>query len=130
MIILGTQGAFCTVTFNGEEQKTTTRQPGSRHPEWNEELRFTLFEDIKDRFGRPADGGGPPPLLSPENPKSRPSIADGKLLHIACFVETGNHPVLIGGFTRSSTEVLTPGEIDCAFIQVPVLAFTSLMNPQ
>ncbi|KAF9649643.1 hypothetical protein BDM02DRAFT_3186134 [Thelephora ganbajun] len=109
---IGKQDPYCLVTLNDEKQRTKADKRGGQHPEWDEELRFTLFEEIEDGFGRPGDEDGPPPPLPPKNPKGPPSIAGGKFMKIACFAEDARDPTLIGETDVDLTEVLTKGETD------------------
>ncbi|KAF9779490.1 hypothetical protein BJ322DRAFT_354861 [Thelephora terrestris] len=109
---IGKQDPYCIVTFNEEKQRTKVDKRGGQHPEWDEELRFTLFEEIEDGFGLPADEGGPPPPLPPKDSKGPPDIAGGMFMKIACFADDARDPILIGETSVDLTEVLTKGETD------------------
>jgi len=115
---------FCSVTLNGKTHKTEAVE----NLEWDKELRFTLFEDPDDEFGRPADGGGPPSPLPPKSPKDPPSIVGGKFMNIVVSFPSTRSSTDIGETVVDLTKVLITGEINGAFIQVPV--FPSLINPQ
>ena len=125
---IGKQDPYCLVTLNDEKQKTKADKRGGQHPEWDQELRFTLFEDIEDGFGCPADGDGSPPPLPPKTPKGPPRIAGGKFMKVTCFADDARDPTQIGETNVDLTEVLTKGETDGAFIQLQV--FPSLTTPQ
>ena len=124
---IGKQDPYCLVTLNEEKQRTKVDKRGGQHPEWDEELRFTLFEEIEDGFGRPTDDDGSPPPLPPKNPKGPPSIVGGNLMKIACFADDARDPTQIGETNVDLTEVLTKGETDGAFVQLPALL--ALDNP-
>jgi hypothetical protein len=119
---IGKQDPYCLVSLNEEKQRTKADKRGGQHPEWDQELRFTLFEEIEDGFGRPADEGGSPPPLPPKNSKGPPSIAGGKFMKVACFADDARDPTQIGETAVDLTEVLTKGETDGAFTQVPALS--------
>jgi hypothetical protein len=125
---IGKQDPYCIVTFNEEKQRTKVDKRGGQHPEWDEELRFTLFEEIEDGFGLPADEGGPPPPLPPKDTKGPPDIAGGMFMKIACFADDARDPILIGETSVDLTEVLTKGETDGAFTHLP--GFSSLTIQQ
>lgn len=125
---IGKQDPYCLVTLNDEKQRTKVDKRGGQHPEWDEELRFTLFEEIEDGFGHPADDGSPPPL-PPKHPTGPPSIAGGKFMKIACFADDARDPTQIGETCVDLTEVLTKGETDGAFTLLPAFSpLTMLQN--
>ena len=115
---IGKQDPYCVVTLNEEKQRTKVDKRGGQHPEWDEELRFTLFEEIEDSFGRPADENGSPPPLPPKNPKGPPSIAGGMFMKIACFADDARDPILIGETSVDLTEALTKGETDGTLVHL------------
>ena len=116
---IGKQDPYCVVTLNEEKQRTKVDKRGGQHPEWDEELRFTLFEEIEDGFGHPVDEDGPPPPLPPKNSKGPPSIAGGKFMKIACFADDARDPTQIGETSVDLTEVLTKGETDGTPVHLP-----------
>jgi hypothetical protein len=124
---IGKQDPYCLVTLNEEKQRTKADKRGGQHPEWDQELRFTLFEEIED-FGRPADGNGSPPPLPPKHSKGPPSIAGGMFMKIACFADDARDPTLIGDTSVDLTEVLTKGETDGMLSKLP--GFSSLTIKQ
>jgi hypothetical protein len=113
---IGKQDPYCLVTLNDERQRTKVDKRGGQHPEWDEELRFTLFEEIEDGFGVPGDE---PPPLPPKNAKGPPSIAGGMFMKIACFADDARDPTMIGETSVDLTEALTKGETDGALSQRP-----------
>ena len=115
---IGKQDPYCLVTLNGGGQRTKADKRGGQHPEWDQELRFTLFEDIEDGYGPPVHGDGSPPPLPPKNPTGPPSIAGGKFMKVACFADDARDPTQIGETNVDLTEVLTRGETDGTFIQL------------
>ena len=123
---IGKQDPYCLVTLNGEKQRTKVDKRGGQHPEWDQELRFTLFEEIEDGFGRPGDEDGSPPPLPPKNSKGPPSIAGGMFMKIACFAEDARDPTLIGETSVDLTEVLTKGETDGTPTHLPRLPFLTI----
>ncbi|KAJ7742476.1 hypothetical protein DFH07DRAFT_42699 [Mycena maculata] len=83
---IGKQHPYCSITFNGEKQFTRIINKGGAHPEWDEERRFTLYED---NAGVTSDG-------QKNTPKER-------LLKLSCYASDP---------TVDLTEVLTKGEHD------------------
>jgi hypothetical protein len=98
----GKQDPFCLVSLNGEEQRTKAIKRGGQHPEWDEEIRFKLYED--DALMPDGPDGAPPPLP--------PNIKGGTVMKLSCFANNLREPSLIGQADVDLTEVLTKGETD------------------
>ena len=101
------------VTVNGEKRRTKAIKRGGQHPEWDEEIRFTLIEDTDDSLPRVTNGsdGVPPPLPPKDGPSSR-KIKGGTMMKLACYADDAREPDLIGEANVDLTEVLTKGETD------------------
>jgi hypothetical protein len=100
------------VTVNGEKRRTKAIKRGGQHPEWDEELRFTLFEDVSDILERTAQGDGTPPPPPPKDSKKSKNIKGGKTMKLSCFADDTREPDFIGEADVDLTEVLTKGETD------------------
>ncbi|KAJ3514566.1 hypothetical protein NLJ89_g2306 [Agrocybe chaxingu] len=109
---IGKQDPYCLVTVNGEKRRTKAIKRGGQHPEWDEELRFTLFEDVDDVLARTAHGDGTPPPPPPKDGKRTKNIKGGKTMKLACYADDPREPDLIGETDVDLTEVLTKGETD------------------
>ncbi|CAA7259512.1 unnamed protein product [Cyclocybe aegerita] len=109
---IGKQDPYCLVTVNGEKRRTKAIKRGGQHPEWDEELRFTLFEDVDDVLARTAHGDSTPPPPPPKDGKRTKSIKGGKTMKLACYADDPREPDLIGETDVDLTEVLTKGETD------------------
>lgn len=111
---IGKQDPYCLVVVNGEKRRTKAIKRGGQHPEWDEEIRFTLFEDVDDVLARTAQGDGateaPPP--PPKDDKKLKKIKGGKIMRLACYADDPREPDLIGETEVDLTEVLTKGETD------------------
>ncbi|KAJ6516075.1 hypothetical protein C8R45DRAFT_958655 [Mycena sanguinolenta] len=104
---IGKQDPYCVVSVNGEKQRTKVIKRGGQHPEWDEELRFKLYED------QPVTANGPdgaPPPLPPKDGKK--NIKGGSVMKLSCFADDPREPSLIGQTDVDLTEVLTKGETD------------------
>ncbi|KAI0650007.1 hypothetical protein C8Q79DRAFT_360368 [Trametes meyenii] len=110
---IGKQDPYCQVIFNGERRRTKAIKRGGQHPEWDEEIRFELFEDTDDIPHIPELSDGPPPPPPPKSAsKGPPKVKGGKFMSVACFAEDPREPDLIGETKVDLTEVLTKGETD------------------
>ncbi|KAF8974387.1 hypothetical protein BDZ97DRAFT_1647414 [Flammula alnicola] len=109
---IGKQDPYCLVTVNGEKRRTKAIKRGGQHPEWDEEIRFTLFEDVEDVLARTAHGHGTPPPPPPKDDKKIKRIKGGKTMKVACYADDPREPDLIGDVEVDLTEVLTKGETD------------------
>ncbi|KAK7695702.1 hypothetical protein QCA50_000338 [Cerrena zonata] len=92
---IGKQDPYCTVSLNGEKRRTKAIKRGGQHPEWDEEIRFTLYEGTEpEPVAMTSDGTPPPP--PPKKEKGPPTIHGGKYMGIACYAEDIREPDLIG----------------------------------
>jgi hypothetical protein len=107
---IGKQDPYCAVTFNGQTRRTKAIKKGGQHPEWDEEVRFQVYEDDQD--APPARlGDGTPPPLPPKNDKIT-SIKGGMMMKVACYADDAREPDLIGEGMVDLTEVISKGESD------------------
>ncbi|KAI0637795.1 hypothetical protein C8Q77DRAFT_389385 [Trametes polyzona] len=110
---IGKQDPYCQVIFNGEKRRTKAIKRGGQHPEWDEEIRFELYEDTEDIPHIPELSDGPPPPPPPKSTtKGPPKVKGGKFMALACYAEDPREPDLIGETKVDLTEVLTKGETD------------------
>ncbi|KAF5333108.1 hypothetical protein D9611_002334 [Ephemerocybe angulata] len=109
---IGKQDPYCVVTVNGEKRRTKAIKRGGQHPEWDDEIRFTLYEDTEDVLARTAKKDGSPPPLPPKSGSPLKKIKGGKLMKLACYADDSREPDLIGDADVDLTEVLTKGETD------------------
>jgi hypothetical protein len=97
--------------FNQETRRTKAVKRGGQHPEWDEEVRFSIYEDAEDELARTAGGDKTPP------PKERfRNIKGGKSMRVCCYADDPREPDLIGETQVDLTEALTKGEVDGEFI--------------
>jgi neural Wiskott-Aldrich syndrome protein len=102
------------VSLNGETQRTRAIKRGGQHPEWDEEVRFTLYEDVEEEPKRSASGDDTPPPPPPKNGKGIRKIKGGRSMLLSCWAEDPREPDLIGEATVDLNEVLSKGETDGA----------------
>lgn len=145
----GKQDPFCTVTWGEDKQKTkaikrsvptytasallsflTAR--GGQHPEWDEELRFTIMEDTDDVLARsqstsdnlassttssslgvdsPA-GVTTAQALATKSRKGPIGKKGQKSLKLACYADDAKEPEMIGECAVPIEDVLKKGEVD------------------
>ncbi|TBU32129.1 hypothetical protein BD311DRAFT_862948 [Dichomitus squalens] len=108
---IGKQDPYCQVVFNGEKRRTKAIKRGGQHPEWDEEIRFELYEDTGDDLPQ-VPGAEPPPPPPKSNGKGPPKVKGGNFMALACYAEDVREPDLIGETKVDLTEVLTKGETD------------------
>ncbi|KAL0247296.1 hypothetical protein I308_104332 [Cryptococcus tetragattii IND107] len=126
----GKQDPFCTVLVGEEKQKTKAIKRGGQHPEWDEEFRFAILEDVEDVIQRSESQSeslnsslNGKPLPVPDDPgvvttaalasKSRKAKKKGgKSMKIACYADDAKEPELIGDCVVSLEDVLKRGEVD------------------
>lgn len=98
--------------LNGEKRRTKAIKRGGQQPEWDEEIRFTLYEADSSSPELDTDYGAPPPLPPKKSAKDAPNIQGGRFMSLACYAEDLKEPELIGETQVDLTEVLTKGETD------------------
>ncbi|WVQ79745.1 hypothetical protein IAT38_001845 [Cryptococcus sp. DSM 104549] len=126
----GKQDPFCVVTIGDEKHKTKAIKRGGQHPEWDEEFRFAIFEDVDDVLTRSESqngslssslNGAPAPLPKDSGVVTSASLASksrkakkkgGKSMKIACFADDAKEPELIGDCVVDIDEALKKGEVD------------------
>lgn len=106
------------MSLNSEKRRTRAIKRGGQHPEWDEEVRFSLLEDV-DNVERTPDGNNTPPPLPPKNSKGPRKIKGGTLMKLQCFADDPKEPDLIGETMVDLTEVLTKGETDGTAVRLP-----------
>ncbi|KDQ64759.1 hypothetical protein JAAARDRAFT_202049 [Jaapia argillacea MUCL 33604] len=115
---IGKQDPYCTITYNDEKRRTKAIKRGGQHPEWDEEVRFTLLEDVEDELARTANGADTPPPPPPKDNKDgkdnkfNKKIKGGKSMRLYCYADDPREPDLIGETTVDLSEVLSKGETD------------------
>lgn len=97
--------------MNEEKRRTKAIKRGGQHPEWDEEIRFTLQEDLEPERTLSGDGTPPPPPPK-KSDKKRPKIKGGNFMRVSCWAEDIREPDFIGEAQVDLTEVLTKGETD------------------
>lgn len=105
---------------NGEKRRTKAIRRGGQHPEWDEEIRFTLFEDTGGTLEKTALGDSTPPPPPPKDHKAPKNIKGGKKMKLSCFADDAREPDFIGETDVDLTEVLTKGETDGMSLNVPM----------
>ncbi|RSH82261.1 hypothetical protein EHS25_005971 [Saitozyma podzolica] len=85
------QDPFCTVIIGEDKQKTKAIKRGGQHPEWDEELRFTILEDADDILTR-SDSRGNTSLSSST---SQPSVSVSSLSSSTATKDTPPAPGVI-----------------------------------
>ncbi|EGO01765.1 hypothetical protein SERLA73DRAFT_166282 [Serpula lacrymans var. lacrymans S7.3] len=109
---IGKQDPYCAVTLHEEKRRTKAIKRGGQHPEWDEEFRFSIYEDVEDMLARTAQGSDTPPPLPPKNSRFPKKIQGGKTMKLQCFADDAREPDMIGESMVDLTEVLTKGETD------------------
>ncbi|PSR73617.1 hypothetical protein PHLCEN_2v10536 [Hermanssonia centrifuga] len=110
---IGKQDPYCSLEWNGEKRRSKAIKRGGQHPEWDEEIRFTVCEG--DRAESPlvgSDGTAPRPPPKTDSLKDKLNVQGGKYMIVACYAEDVREPDFIGETKVDLTEVLTKGETD------------------
>jgi hypothetical protein len=121
-----------------ETENATDIDRGGQHPEWDEELRFTIQEDLDDILlrseslpdslnsslsskplpppGQPADPPMPGAItsaaLASKSRKGPIGKKGGKSMRVTCYADDAKEPELIGEVAVNIDDVLKNGEVD------------------
>jgi neural Wiskott-Aldrich syndrome protein len=109
------QDPYCSLKLEKEIRRTKAVKKGGQHPEWDQEIRFSLLEDTEDVLARTAsnydDEDTPPPVPS-KTPTGKLNFNKDRSLRLSCYADDPREAELIGEVIVSLTEVLTKGETD------------------
>ncbi|KAL1405816.1 hypothetical protein Q8F55_007494 [Vanrija albida] len=133
----GKQDPYCALTLGEEKRRTKPIKRGGQHPEWDEELRFTISQDVEDLLAASVEAsslkgkngslagkdGALPPLPSEEGVVTPQSMAQKsragakkkagvRSMKVQCFADAPKEPELVGECIVPIDEVLKKGEID------------------
>lgn len=110
---IGKQDPYCTLKLHNDTKRTKAVKRGGQHPEWDEEIRFELHEDIEDELARTArQGASSPPAPPPKDQHKERKVQGGKKMRVLCYADDPREPELIGETLVDLTEVLSKGETD------------------
>lgn len=122
-----------------EKQKTKPIKRGGQHPEWDEELRFSVKEDVDDILAASQKNSSLkskrdelPPLPAEQGVVTPQSLANisrkgvpagsapkkkaQKTMRIACYADDPKEPEMIGEALVSLDDVLQQGEVDGVYL--------------
>jgi Ca2+-dependent lipid-binding protein len=109
---IGKQAPYTLVQFNGEKRRTKAIHRGGQHPEWDEEVRFTLHEDESNDIPVIEGLDAPPPPPKKSVPPGKRKIKGGHHMQLSVYADDPREPTIIGETKVDLTEVLTKGETD------------------
>lgn len=91
---------------------------GGQHPEWDEELRFPIYEDVDDMLAASVSKPlpGEPGVVTPQSMASKARKTGprkgGKAMKVAVWADDIKEPELIGECVVNFDDALTKGEVD------------------
>jgi len=99
---IGKQDPFCSVSISSDKKRTKTVKKGGQAPEWDDELRFEIWQDAPDE-ARPevTSTGGVKPAVENGSISSTRIIKQGpdankKIMKVAVYADDPRDPDLIG----------------------------------
>ncbi|BEJ10740.1 hypothetical protein CspHIS471_0101620 [Cutaneotrichosporon sp. HIS471] len=114
----GKQDPFCTVQIGNIKRRTLAIKRGGQHPDWDEELRFPIQEDVDDMMATTTSKPlpGEPGVVTPQSMASKSRKPGpkkgGKVMKVAVWADDIKEPELIGEVTVSFDDALVKGEVD------------------
>lgn len=110
------QDPYCALQLGKELRRTKPIKKGGQHPEWDEEIRFSILEDTEDvlvRTGSRSNDDDPPPVPSKAPPEL--NFNKKRKMRLSCYADDPREPELIGDIMINLEDVLTRGETDGVF---------------
>lgn len=115
--------------LHNDTRRTKAVKRGGQHPEWDEEIRFELYEDIEDELARTsrkaASGTPPPPPPKDKDGQKERKVKGGKTMRLLCYADDPREPELIGETVVDLSEALNKGETDGEYASVGEARFWS-----
>lgn len=113
---LSKQDPYCTLTINTDKQRTAAIKKGGQHPEWDEQLKFDIYEDMQDQLLRASTSSNEDPdsLGRMSGKKEGKKVYDkgAKTMRLACYADAPREPELIGEAVFDLAKALNSGEDD------------------
>lgn len=107
------QDPYCALQLGKELRRTKPVKKGGQHPEWDEEVRFSILEDTEDilvRTGSRGEEDNPPPVPSKSLPN--PTFNKKRKMRLSAYADDPREPELIGEIMITLEDVFTKGETD------------------
>ncbi|KAL7414663.1 C2 domain-containing protein [Mrakia frigida] len=116
---LSKQDPYCSLTINTEKRRTAAIKKGGQHPEWDEQLKFDIYEDMQDQLLRTStsskSSGDPDSLGKSSGAKKEGKKVfekGAKTMRVACYADAPREPELIGEAVFDLAKALNTGEDD------------------
>lgn len=132
---VGKQSPYAVITYDGDRKRTAAKKKGGQHPEWDEEVRFRIYEDAEDIVRRPVraphSSTEPPAATDPWNGTPSRETSGGKTgsstlppipgevrlparksITLQIFADDAKEPKLVGEAIIDLSQVIKSGEHD------------------
>jgi hypothetical protein len=108
---IGKQDPYCTVSYGSDKKQTKPIKKGGQSPNWDEELRFEIWETSDDELRHELDStGGVRPVKDAKAAVKKGIIK--KELRVAVWADDPKDPELIGENVIDITDIPKTGEWD------------------
>lgn len=106
------QDPYCSLTIGSETLRTAVIKKGGQHPEWDEQVKFDIYEDAEDVKSTSLAGSESSGSLGKSTGASRrKSFAKGtKSVKLAVFADAPREPELVGEAVYDLSKALNTGE--------------------
>lgn len=106
--------------LDDQTRRTKAVKRGGQHPEWDDELRFPLYETVEEELARTnvsgSGSGTTPPPPPPKDGASKSKKPQKRIIHLSCYADDPREPDFIGECSVDLTESLSKGETDGEFL--------------
>ncbi|KIO31729.1 hypothetical protein M407DRAFT_4848 [Tulasnella calospora MUT 4182] len=110
--LLRKQDPYCVLRLGDQTLRTNAIKHGGQRPEWNEELRFSIYETAEEELARTGGKGAADAPLPPPQTDAKAKDPSERTMHLSCYAEHFKKPDFIGETTFDPTEALRKGEMD------------------
>ena len=111
-IKMSKQDPYCSLTINGEKRRTAAIKKGGQHPEWDEQVKFDIYEDMHDQLSRTKEDQDSLGKSTSSTRRERRKVFDkgSHTMRVACYADAPREPELIGEAVFDLAKALNTGE--------------------
>ena len=107
------QDPYCSLMIGTDKRRTAAIKKGGQHPEWDEQVKFDIYEDMADQLARTKDEQTEDSLGASASSKreKRKMVEKGaKTMTVKCYADAPREPELIGEAVFDLAKALNSGE--------------------
>lgn len=105
------------MTIDSEKRRTSAIKKGGQHPEWDEQVKFDIYEDLEDALARKEEDAKKDDSTGRAQGRKKKVVEKGrKTMRVACYADAPREPELIGEAVFDLAKALNSGEDEGEFV--------------